>query len=372
MEKENADKKLEELYRVKRSLEFIRNFNADRAWQQLMRKHWRNRVRRITLRAASWAACVALMAGISYFALTRYEQVRENNRIALLKENYPERGEAKALLQLEDGKKVDLADCQGAVTSFASNIKGEQLIYGELPPMERIPQNTLIVPRGGEYRVVLSDGTRVCLNADSRLYYPAAFVGQGREVVLEGEGYFEVAHDAEMPFRVHTAQGTVEVLGTQFNLSAYPDSPMHTELVSGSIRVNTRTSSVLCKPGQQVVVGGGDGRIELHEVDAPMWASWATGVYQFQDMLLHDIVAQLSRWYNVDIRFRQPELEDIRFTGAVVRGEELAFAIDVIERVSAVHFVRRGDTVWVMKKGEAGMFVPAAEEERENVNLNSN
>lgn len=367
MEKENAHKDLKELYQVKRSLEFIKNFDADRAWQQLMWKHWRNRVRRMTIRTVSLAASVVLLAGISYFALTRYEQVKENNRMALLKENYPEKGEAKALLQLEDGKKIDLAYYQGVITPFASNVKGEQLIYGELPPMEHVPQNTLIVPRGGEYSVVLSDGTRICLNADSRLYYPAAFVGQSREVILEGEGYFEVAYDAEMPFQVHTTRGTVEVLGTQFNLSAYPDSPMHTELVSGSIRVSTRTSNIICKPGQQVVIGGTDGRIELHEVDAPMWASWPTGVYQFQDIPLHDIAAQLSRWYNVDIRFRQPELEDIRFTGAVVRGEELAFAIDVIERVSAVHFVRKGNTVWVMKKGKAGMLAPAADEEREKM-----
>lgn len=347
MQKEDKKNLFVRFYRTERSLEFLEQCDKERAWKRIMQKRAFRRFRTASLWVVTSAACLALVAGLLYLSFFTTPSLSDAP-MAILQKTYPEKGGSKALLVLDNGEVVDLTARQGAVAKTIQNVNGERLIYDN-QSVEKPQYNTLSIPRGGEYQLVLSDGTHIWMNAESSLRYPVSFSGDTREVTLEGEAYFEVAHDEKHPFKVHTALGTIGVLGTSFNVSAYPQVPVCATLVSGSVAVSTKTSEVMLAPGRQALLDE-DGRIETREVDASFISSWRTGTYLFQNMPLRDIAAQLSRWYDVDIRFRSAALEDIRFTGGIVRDEELAFAVDVIERISSVHFERSGNTVWIMKK----------------------
>ena len=349
MPEENKKELWVKFYRSERSLEFIKNCDKERAWQKIMHKHNLRRLRTISLRIGSCAACIGLIAGLFYFSFFRDMPMPDDTSLAVLQKVYPEKGSNKAILTLDNGEVVDLGSHQGAISESVKNVDGEQLVYNN-SQTDKMQYNTLTIPRGGEYQLVLSDGTRIWMNADSKLHYPVAFMGSTREITLEGEAYFEVAHDETHPFKVHTSLGTIEVLGTTFNISAYPENSTSATLVSGKVSVSTRLSKATLIPGQQAILTI-DSKIETRTVDTAFITSWRTGTYLFQDMPLRDILAQLSRWYNVDIHFQSPELEDIRFTGGILRNEELAFAVSVISEVSNVQFVRKGDVIWIKSKG---------------------
>ena len=177
--------------------------------------------------------------------------------------------------------------------------------------------------------------------------YPTSFVKEKREVFLEGEAFFEVAKDVRHPFIVHTDRHVVEVLGTSFNISAYPDYKVYTTLAEGRIKVSTSKISVILNPDQQAIIEPDDEDIVTRDVPAYLFTSWAKGNYEFRNTSLEEIVAQLSRWYNVDICFRNESLKHKRFAGIIFRDEELNFAIEVIEKVSDVHFIREGGVIYI-------------------------
>ena len=347
MQKEDNNDLFVRFYRTERSLEFIEQYDKERAWKRIMQKRAFRRFRTVSLYVGASAACIALVIGLFYWSFFMNPSL-SNDSIVALQKTYPEKGGSKAFLVLENGGVVDLTTRQGTVAKAVQNVNGERLIYDN-QPIEKPQYNTLTIPRGGEYQLVLSDGTHIWMNAESSLRYPVSFIGDTREVTLEGEAYFEVAQDEKHPFKVHTALGTITVLGTSFNVSAYPQVPVRATLVSGSVAVSTKTSEAVLTPGRQALLEG-DGRIEMRKVDVSLISSWRTGTYLFQNMPLRDIASQLSRWYNVDIRFHSAALENIRFTGGIVRDEELAFAISVISEVSSVRFVREKDIIWIMEK----------------------
>ena len=170
--------------------------------------------------------------------------------------SFPETGSRKAILTLENGEKVDQSVKKGTISNANStvinNTANQLLTYRKVEEVSSTPQiNTLAIPRGGEYQLILSDGTRIWMNAESLLRYPTSFIGEKREVFLEGEAFFEVAKDAKHPFIVHTNRHSVEVLGTSFNISAYPDYKVYTTLAEGRIKVSTTKVSVVLNPDQQ-------------------------------------------------------------------------------------------------------------------------
>lgn len=347
MQKEDNKDLCVQFYRTERSLEFIEQCDKERAWKRVIQKRAFRRFRTAFLYTGASAACIVLLAGLFYWAFFTNPSLSDD-QIVVLQKIYPEKGESKAQLILGNGEIVDLTTQEGMVAKTIQNVNGERLIY-DSQPVEKSQYNTLTIPRGGEYQLVLSDGTHIWMNAESSLRYPVSFIEDTREVTLEGEAYFEVTHDEKRPFKVHTALGTIVVLGTSFNVSAYPQVPVCATLVSGAVAVSTKTSETVLTPGRQALLAG-DGRIEMRKVDVSLISSWRTGTYLFQNMPLRDIASQLSRWYNVDIRFHSAALENIRFTGGIVRDEELAFAISIISEVSSVRFVREKDIIWIMEK----------------------
>jgi transmembrane sensor len=208
---------------------------------------------------------------------------------------------------------------------------------------EETRYNTVITPRGGEYQLVLSDGTKVWLNAASSIRYPVCFNGKERRVTVVGEAYLEIAKDAAHPFIVTTRQSNITVLGTSFDVKAYPDEPVDkTSLVEGLVKVSAAgPGDVLLKPGAQVVV---DCRrsITVGTANLEEALAWKNGLFVFQSECLESISRKLSRWYNVDIVFNDNTLKNIRFTGRLRRYDDMTVLLNMISSTSRVIFTRDG------------------------------
>ena len=338
-------------YRTKRSLEFMNQCDSWEAWRNVQEKlRARRRKKSLIWSMSSAAAVILVVVHIGYIHTTRYLEKKEL-MMMMTSYSFPETRSKAALLVFDDGMTVDLSKRNGKIKEEGENLKianeDHQLVYisGE-NVKEESKYNTLYVPRGGEYRLVLADGTKVWLNAESSLRYPEVF-GDKREVVLTGEAYFEVAKDSLHPFIVNTEKQSVEVLGTHFNISAYPEDIVYTTLAEGRVKVNSGSVFVVLDPNEQAVIITGQENIEVRKVDASLFTSWIKGKYEFKNTELESIAAQLSRWYNVDIRFADETLKHRRFAGIVYRDEELGFAIEVIERVANVRFIRENDLIYI-------------------------
>ncbi|WP_292271404.1 FecR domain-containing protein [Butyricimonas sp.] len=339
-----------EYYRTKRSREFMDQHDSWKSWLELKGKIKRYRIRRIR-RIASVAAAIAVFVTFTvYFHIVYVFKVNEPVMLAT-SFSFPEMKSKKATLVFDDGVKVDLTERTGRLDNEGNmaeiNNVDRRLVYKqtEAVPVE-VKYNTLSVPRGGEYQLVLSDGTKVWVNAESSLRYPETF-GEKRELVLTGEAYFEVAKDSTRPFIVHVGDNAIEVLGTHFNVASYEKGEVYTTLAEGRVKVSHNGQSVILNPDEQAIIESGTSGIGVREVDASLYTSWINGRYEFRDTELESIAAQLSRWYDVDIRFAAEGLKHKRFAGVIYRDEELGFTIKVIERVANVRFTREDNTIYI-------------------------
>lgn len=268
-------------------------------------------------------------------------------------------GESKALLTLASGEQVPLYAGKNIMFRETGGVISNEdrvLAYAvedSFPEVGKMKYNTLEVPRGGEYKLVLGDGSRVWLNSDSRLVYPVVFATGERRVVLEGEGYFEVAKDAKRPFIVVTEKGMdVRVLGTAFNVAAYGDTgEVVTTLVEGSVDVGGGTCPTeMLKPGEQAVYGMQSGKLETREVDVRLYTSWKDGFYMFEREKLENIMGTLARWYNMEVRFEGDAPRDTRYSGRVKRYEDVREFLEALKLTHDVDFKIKERTVIVMNK----------------------
>lgn len=248
-------------------------------------------------------------------------------------------GEIDTLIITENGTKIK-TDADNML-SYLIDSAGYKTIQEE---------NQLIVPRGGEYRITLSDGTRVWLNAVSVLTFPPAFAGNERKVRLVGEAFFEVTPDTARPFIVTTACMDIKVLGTSFNVSVYEDEEtVHTTLVKGSVEVQTaQQEAMMLKPGEQACLAGN--RMTVKAVNTRQFTSWIDGKFMFCNTTLEEISKQISRWYDVDIFFSSEQIKTICFTGAILRFEPLEELIRMIENTSNVRFSVKGKTIVISEQ----------------------
>ena len=249
-------------------------------------------------------------------------------------------GEKKARLILADGTEVEVSKTGAHVLKEEGvNIRvSTEIVYNELE-----------VPRGGECIITLDDGTRVWVNAETRLKYPVTFVGENREVILEGEAFFDVVKN-EKPFIVKTSFGDVRVLGTSFGINAYVDAPeSYTTLVRGKVSVETGTSDPLViQPGEQVVTSK-DGKMIRQEVDVEEFVGWKDGMYVFREKHLGDIMKTLERWYNISVLFEEEELRGLLFTGNLKRYDDINVFFDALTRTGDMKYRVDGNHVILYK-----------------------
>lgn len=269
-----------------------------------------------------------------------------------------EPGSERAQLILADGRSIVLDKQQQGLlaTQNGVQIRKDQdgsVVYSGQQPAGGSALNQLVVPRGGRYAITLPDGTRVWLNADSRLTYPASFHGAKREVELVGEGYFEVAHDKDHPFVVNVRDAAVNVLGTRFNIRAYDDLPLETALLEGSVAFSRGAASHILKPGEQAVAGI-DGSFAVVPANLEKVTAWQKGYFYFEDTPIRDIMEELARWYDAEVDFAG-DFDDLAFGGMVSKAERISTILNIMERTDQLRFkieqsTGKGRRITVMKK----------------------
>ncbi len=216
---------------------------------------------------------------------------------------------------------------------------------------EKVEFNTLVIPRGSEYNIVLADGTKVFLNAGSEISYPVVFAGDKREVELKGEAYFEVRKDERRPFFVQAGDVQIQVLGTSFNVTAYPGrGRIETTLEEGKIQLTDGRESVEVSPGKQAIYDIEDGRFEVKQVDTKLYTAWKDGYYKFDQMTLEDIMETLALWYDLNVFYRNPGVKSLEFTGRLRRYDEVVSLFEKLEQTGLVVFEVNGKNVIIKEK----------------------
>ncbi len=269
----------------------------------------------------------------------------ENGTVAQI-----EHGSMKAQLVLANGKKVDLRpeislqlEEEGGTRILTSDNRvkysGKDSLAGQ---STEVKYNTLIVPRGGEFSLELADGTRVWLNAESRLRYPVVFTGKERKVEMEGEVYFEVAKNKEKPFIVTVNGVDIRVLGTSFNVSAYQEEVV-TTLVEGKVQLKKGNEQVILSPNQQAIWS--DDEFRVKQVDARNFVLWKEGVFYFEDVDLETILDDMARWYNVNVFYMNPALKEMKFSVEIRRYGDINEILRRIEQTKRVKFEIKDRTI---------------------------
>lgn len=287
--------------------------------------------------AAAAAIIITGAAGLYFGSILRNKAAKPT--IAIVKQLHDIMpGGNKAILTLADGSSILLDSAHNGVlakqgNSIINKAKDGQLIYNndqssgaEIPGM-----NMISTPRGGQYQVVLPDGSKVWLNAASSLKYPTFFTGDQRVVEITGEAYFEVAKNALLPFIVKTKMAEVEVLGTHFNVMAYDDETlMKTTLLEGSVKVTSGKSSDILKPGQQALLNEREQLRIVNNVDVDEETAWKNGLFQFKDADVESIMRQVSRWYDVKISY-EGKITARQYSGRISRNVKASELLNMLK-----------------------------------------
>ncbi|MBF4491207.1 FecR domain-containing protein [Flavobacterium sp. MR2016-29] len=300
------------------------------------------------------AASIALLLGTGIFYFTNPEdkpiQVAE-------KPHDVAPGGNRGILTLSNGKQIVLSDIsakdtiakEGEEVTIKMNANGvvTYIINPDAASKENKNSfNTLSTPTGGQYNIVLADGTKVYLNAVSSIKYPTQFNGDKRIVELEGEAYFEVAKNKSKPFIVKSGEQSIEVLGTHFNVHAYTnESVVKTTLLEGSVAVSYKNQKSILKPGQQSNVSDKYNNIKIREVDTEAAIAWKNGRFKFDNADLKTVMRQLERWYGVKVEY-QGDVSDVRFNGGTFMNKNLSEVLKVLE-LSNIKFKVEGKTIIV-------------------------
>jgi len=300
--------------------------------------------------AATILLPLLIVSGIYFYSSWRANQ--RQNIIAHTCKIHP--GSTKAVLILNNGESVVLDSSNNeSIREKDGTIiqKSDGKLNYSNPSNEETVQpiyNTINIPRGGEYNLVLADGTRVYLNAMSSFKYPVKFSGKNREVELSGEAYFQVTKDASRPFVVKTSAINIEVLGTSFNLNAYENTErIVTTLVEGSVKIDShiQNGSRLLVPEEQAIFDIKSGLTEIKKVDVNLYTAWKDGNFIFYDTRLEEIMTTLTRWYNANVFYTNASVKNLRFSGNLNRYDDINQLLDIIKSTGKINIEIKNKTI---------------------------
>ena len=261
------------------------------------------------------------------------------------------RGTNRALLTLSTGVQVVLDKQDTLLQSNVARIRVDGTkgvsyeVEGDVASFE-LAYNTMEVPARAEFQLVLSDGTKVWLNAGSKLRYPERFVGNERQVELTGEAYFDVIRDETSPFTVKTSRSVITVLGTEFNVRDYKGEANLTTLVRGLVSVCDSTNeSFVIHPGQQVIIDK-DGT-KVTDVEPLYFTSWKDGYFVFNEVTVGEIMEELAKWYDFDCFFANNTVPDIRLTARLKKYDDISVILDILSNTGDIHFSQKGRVITV-------------------------
>ncbi|MCD2423679.1 FecR domain-containing protein [Niabella pedocola] len=306
-------------------------------------------------RRLSVAASFLLMAGITlWWVFRKQPDAGVAQQGPVITDVLP--GGNKATLTLDDGSTIVLDEMkkdslvqQGSMQ--VSKSADGLLIYSVAAhpaSAEAVVYNTVTTPRGGQYRVALPDGTRVWLNAASSIRFPTRFIQDQRNVSIAGEVYFEVAHKPTQPFVVTTGTTTVQVLGTHFNIKAYPDEGiMKTTLAEGSVKIVHAGKTAVLKPSEQLQAGGALFKVVPHvDVDAEL--AWKNGMFYFKNDDIEAVMKQVQRWYNIDVQYNGA-IPAKQFTGTIPRSVTLSELMEMLSFYDDMKCIIKGNTIIIQR-----------------------
>ena len=329
--------------------------NGEEEFLYLEKSIYDRKSRRMTLR---WSIAASIILLVGLFVGRTINGVRDIHEEQELAKSVMQPGTSKAILMMADGKEVVLEQGQNLNILLNERVRvatsSQGIVYEEYGKgMVTEEYNKLTTPVGGEYSLVLSDGTKVFLNADSELKYPVEFSDGKRIVDLKGEAYFEVHKDSLRPFIVRMNGAEVTVLGTSFNVNTYgDDGQIYTTLVNGAVRVSSvkNGQAEVLKPGMQSVMDVQSGQLTVREVDVEPYVAWREGRFVFRAMTLDLIMRQLQRWYDFEVFYQNPELKDYEFRGVIKRDMDLDKVLSVIKVTTNVDFEVKGKVITIIKR----------------------
>ncbi|PSL25026.1 FecR domain-containing protein [Chitinophaga ginsengisoli] len=295
------------------------------------------------------AAVTLLIAAGGYWLMNSKSASIQDNAIAMHTGDIPLWGDMKLLL--DNGDTIRLSGREDAdITTKAALLHPGTGQLSFTAAKQRKGWNTLFVPTGKDYKVVLSDGSTVHLNAFSRLRFPFSFDGKTREVYLEGEAYFDIATNASQPFIVHTAGTSVRVLGTSFNVNAYSDSFIVTSLVQGSVMTNVEESEgLILKPGMEATYRKGYSQ-QLGTFDEAITLAWRKGEYAYYNKPLGTLDAVILHWYGKQLLFEDPLLANKMLTGVIERNQPVTDFLESLDKTSGITYRITDDKIYLRSK----------------------
>jgi transmembrane sensor len=347
--------------KLKEELDFYAAIDTQKNWQELVGKIqpepkviklWPNRT---LFKYAAVFLLMALSFLVVYLNSNKQPEIAFNTPTT---SDQPEikPGKNQAKLTLADGTELILDESENGLLRANNHVKitkqNGRVVYqfmGKPAAGTALEYHTISTPRGGQYQLVLPDGTMVWLNAASTLRFPVAFNNGERKVTLTGEGYLEVAKNKELPFRVVANNTTVEVLGTHFNVKAYAEeNATKTTLLEGSVKVNKANEGVVLKPGFQAIAGEAD-KIKTAVADLDQVMAWKEGYFQFNNEDFNSIATQLERWYDVEFIY-SPNMSSWEFAGAIPRNTNLNQVLQMLELSGSIKFKQAGRRIMVEPK----------------------
>ena len=317
------------------------------------------RVRKVSSRSIGnwWKYAAVLLFPI--LVVGSWKLMHETEQVSIVASSVApiQPGCSQAVLVLDDGRKVFLKEEEEGVISEDKEItvtgEKDRLVYtsSEGKNVDEIRFNELEVPRGGEYKVRLADGTLVYLNSATRMKYPVKFDEKERKVYLSGEAYFEVAKDPERPFFVEMEGVEVRVYGTSFNVNTHQEGNIQTVLVKGSIGVKVLSSGMesMIRPGQMAEFKQGNTKVDVKDVNVAVYTDWKDGIFRFENQRLEDILTVLSNWYDVDVFYQTASVKELHFSGYMERYKDVSVILEAITLSTGVTFSIQGKTIVVSK-----------------------
>ncbi|MBO9684228.1 MAG: FecR domain-containing protein [Flavisolibacter sp.] len=328
-------------------------YDADKAVDMLKQKIAAQEntrpVKRLPFFAIGIAASLVLLAGLLFF-LPQLNKKKVADTTSTT-QNDLQPGGNKAILTLSDGKQIVLDTTYGRIIHAGKlDVMNHEGILSYQGQSLAVDYHTLSTPKGGQYQLVLPDGSKVWLNAASSVKFPTTFTGKERKVEITGEAYFEVVHDADKPFIVSKGETYVQVLGTHFNVNAYEDEDaLKVTLVEGSVKVSSQVGNkqetVILKPNEQAIVRPNAPLVTNHSPDTDAVIAWKQGLFEFKDAPIEDIMRQVARWYNVDVKYQGKPGH--HFNASIKRSVPVSKLFHLLELTDQVHFTIEDKTIIV-------------------------
>ena len=333
-----------------RDIQEYASFHTQEQWLELKQKitecH-RQKYRILKYKGIAAAITIILATAVTLIYLQEvHRPVKTQLEIVQIVPGHPQ-----AVLIGENGKQITLRERQSQGRQFifgadTLEITKDNSLKYEPRPISQTEWHTLQIPKGGEFKLVLEDGTTIWLNSETELKYPSHFAGNERRVQLSGEAYFEVVSNPQQPFIVSTLQMDTKVLGTSFNVSAYPDeNKSHTTLIEGSVEINDKENgeSVCLKPGEQALLQ--DRQLKVVSVNTKLYSQWRKDRFTFSSTNMEEVVRKLSRWYDVEFFFSNSSTKEKQFTGSLPKYSEISQVLNIIEMTTNIKFQIKNKTI---------------------------